>query len=193
MGIDCYRPAATKYRPERMRVLFVCESPPYAGQGRRPAYFFFEDNPRGDVLFATIVAGLYDLAYRKDPVRKAELLTRMKDDGTWLIDAVEYPINADENGPIKEARRNEIIQENLSDLLRRLGGLRKCGCIDERTRLILIKKNIYELLHEPLRQAGYDVVNSGAVPFPHYHRDRETVRGIRTVLARHGLLRSRKG
>ena len=185
--------AARKYCPVRVDILLLCESPPYAAEERKRPYFFFESNPGSDVLFATVVAALYGEKYQKDPGRKAALLNRMKDDGVWLMDAVEEPINWNSHGKIKERDRNRIILAHFPDLLDRLKGFREDGKVDDETKLVLVKKNVCELLAERLREEGYKVVNRRAIGFPGYYRDRRTVRGIREALGMSGACTGARG
>jgi len=177
-----YADASNAYRPSRIRTLFICESPPFAADPNRPSYFFFENCPGTDILFATIVKAIYDIDYRKDPERKRELLNRMKQDGYWLMDAVEEPINRDASGNIGKRRREEAIQRNIPSLLQRLSEFRASGELGDETGIILIKRNVWDLVSAPLRDAGYNVLNQGKIDFPKYYRDRDTVAGVRALL-----------
>jgi len=100
-----YNKAALKYRPDKIRTLFIAESPPAFDEEKGKSYFFFEENPGGDILFATLVKALYDIDYRKRDGNKAQLLRRMQKDHFWLIDAVEYPINRKDGRVVSEAGR----------------------------------------------------------------------------------------
>jgi len=60
-----YHSAASRYRPTPVRVLFIAESPPAFGSESERAYFFFEENRGGDLLFATIVEAVLGIKYRK--------------------------------------------------------------------------------------------------------------------------------
>jgi len=43
--------------------------------------------------------------------------------------------------------------------------LKKIG-IDKETKIILIKKNIFEILGEKLKEKGFNVLNEKLIPFP---------------------------
>ena len=73
-----YNKAALKYRPDKIRTLFIAESPPAYDGGKAPSYFFFEENPGGDILFATIVKALYKIDYCKKDGNKAQLLKQLQ-------------------------------------------------------------------------------------------------------------------
>ena len=175
--------AATRYRPDEIRILFIAESPPAFKDEQKKSYFYFAPNPGNDILFGTIVEALYQADYRKASGRKTELLQRLRDDGYWLMDAVETPINRIAGRVVKPKERAEFIRQNLPDLLDRLAALKQEGAISDSTGIILIKKIVFETLAEDLQSAGYRVLHSQKIDFPKYHRDRDTIAGIRGALA----------
>ena len=60
-----YQVASLKYLPKIIKILFIAESPPAFRNEKGPSYFYFEYNPGGDVLFATIVKALFNIEYKK--------------------------------------------------------------------------------------------------------------------------------
>ena len=174
-----YQEAALKYRPDHVKILFLCESPPFAKTAEKRSYFFFETCPGTDILFATIVKAIYDIDYLKASGQERELLGRMQEGGFWLMDAVEAPINRDGTGRIGPSQRRTAILSEMPDLFHRLEALRESGALGQDTGIILIKKIVFELLAKPLSEAGYRVLNRGKIDFPKYYRDRDTISGIR--------------
>lgn len=175
--LERYREAALRYRPARIRVLFIAESPPFTRPGRNSSYFFFEDSP-SNLLFATIVYALFGEEYTTASGSKAALLERLRDNGYWLIDAVEHPIN-----DVPPKQRPEIVRKALPDLLGRLAALRSRGVLDDSTGLAIVKKDVWSAITPTLIENGYRVLNRDApIGFPGYHRDKRTVQAIRSAI-----------
>lgn len=183
MPEKAYIEAAKKYRPNKIKTLFVAESPPAFKIGTYPSYFYFERNPSGDILFGTIIEALYFIVYKKDPERKRKLLERLKDDCYFLMDVCNEPINRDSNFKRRsDLDRSPIISQRIPELINELGLLESKGILLEDTKIILIKKNIYQLLEQPLKDAGFNVINKDKVNFPGYHGDKDTIKDIRKLL-----------
>ena len=179
-----YQTAALKYRPIIIKTLFIAESPPAFRPERGPSYFYFVNNPGGDVLFAAIVKALFDLEYKKNPNKKRKLLKNLRDEKcSFLLDVCKQPINRDNNFIKRsEKERKLFILKGIHRLNEELQDLKKKGILHPQVKIILIKKNIYSLLFVPLKEAGFNVLNKGKIDFPKYHGDRDTVREIRKVL-----------
>ena len=178
-----YKAAAERYRPVNIRVLFIAESPPAYTDKAKKSYFFFERNPGSDILFATVVEAIYDANYRKSDGNKEELLRQFQTDGYWLIDAVEYPINRVNGQKISESDRALEMRANTTNLFSRLDSLRRDKLLLPDAGIILIKNLVFEILAQPLSEAGYRVLHCRKIGFPRYHRDRDTIQGIRKALA----------
>ena len=175
--IDEYQKAAIRYRPDRIRVLFLAESPPAPRPCRPPSYFFFP-NSFSDLLFATVIFALYGIRYKKDPVLKESLLQKFRADGFWLMDAVEYPINN-----IPKPHRPEKVRADLPNLLGRLNSLRQEGVLDETSGIAIIMEDVWKLLAPVLAEQGYYILNRNRyIGFPGYYYDQRTVDEIRKIL-----------
>ena len=186
-NIQRYNKAAEIYRPNRVKVLFIAESPPSYASTDKMSYFFFDQNPGSDILFATIIKAVFDVNYHKADGNKAELLRRFRRKGFWLLDAVNVPINKLAGQRTSPKERNCLISNSIPDLLGRLDRLKKRGVIDYRTGIILIKKIVYQILSPVLITKGYNVLNSRHIDFPKYYRDRDTIREIRLVSQEAGI------
>ena len=177
-----YRSAASRYRPERVRVLFIAESPPACLPESPKSYFFFEKNPGGDILFTTIVQAVLDIRYRKRyGVSKEHVLRSFKANEFWLMDAVEYPINNIYGKRTSDSIRKGHINRGKSNLLARLSALREENG-DTDITIVLIKNLVYECLAQPLRQSGYYVPQVGPIGFPRYYGDPVTIEGIKSAI-----------
>jgi hypothetical protein len=177
-----YVNASCKYRPDKIKCLFIAESPPAYKSDDKKSYFYFENNPGSDILFATLILALYNINYRKTDRNKSELLNKFKSDGYWLMDVVEYPINRLNGGRINPKEREQIIREHIPDFLRHLNSLKNKNIFTLSSGIIIIKKLNYEILNPVLLQHGFAVLNKGKIDFPKYYWDRDTVNGIQLAL-----------
>ena len=142
-----------KYLPEKLKAVFVLESPP---QGHGYVY-----DPAGrvsEVLFRAFMKFIDFVPSDKD-----EGLKKLAKRGYLLVNPVYVPVN---KLPDKEA--DKIILENYQNFLADLNVLIK---EDKTTPIILVKSNILRLLEQPMLSDGYNVINRGLlIPFPlHYH------------------------
>jgi hypothetical protein len=156
MSTERFQEAAEKYHPAKIRFLFIAESPPHVKEGVEPRYFYFEEYRGKDFLFRAIAEVLYPDEFdefKKSGDKKA-LLGKLSENGFFLIDACDYPINQHKD-------RDRFVNKdfpNLTEKIRRL--------VDGETKIILIKKNIYDLLFDRLRSEGFNVINSEHLDFP---------------------------
>ena len=178
-----YIEASDHYRPKQIRTLFIAESPPAFTSETEKSYFYFEENPSSEVLFATIVEALYNVDYRKATGNKPELLKRFQSDGYWLMDVSEEPINIIRGRVTKPAERKMLLQQQIPNLIERMKTLKQKSMIVDSTGIILIKKLVFEVLAPVLSAKGYNLLHAEKIDFPKYHRDRDTVRGIWAALA----------
>jgi hypothetical protein len=177
-----YELAAKKYMPEQIRVLFIAESPPAFKTEEKRSYFYFENNPGGDVLFATIVKAKYGKDYYKNAEDKKRLLNKLKKDGIFLMDAVSFPINRDENWAKRSNKeREKIIKKQIPNLLKELDKLKLRKKITSNTKIILIKETTYNTIRSVLYEKGYKVLNKKHIGFPSYHGDRNFIAKIKKL------------
>lgn len=151
MLIMQYKKLRNVYKPKNIRAVFVLESPPKSGK------FFY--NPEGKVTEPLFKAMMELIGYT--PIGKRDGLREFKHRGFIIVDAIYVPVNDIKN----ENRRNEQIMLKYPFLLKDLNTL----ISDKRTPLILVKKNICQLLEHSLKKDGFTVANNGIVvyfPFP---------------------------
>jgi len=156
MSTERFHKAAEKYRPGRIRFLFIAESPPHVKPDVEPRYFYFEEYKGKDFLFRAIAEVLFpdEFAEFKESGDKRTLLGRLRENGSFLIDACDYPINQHKD-------RDRFVKKDFPKLTKKMRGL-----VDGETKVILIKKNIYDLLFDRLRSQGFNVVNAEHLDFP---------------------------
>ena len=180
MDTTVYKTHREKYLPERIRYLFIAESPP-AFKGHKPtAYFYFPSVPKADSLFYTIVKAIYNIDFEKHKDDRTKLLTQFCKDGYYLIDSVEYPINKNTKFvDIDNSVREIIIRNNSVRFNSHIRGLIQKGHIDKTTKTILIKETVY---NQYSQTANLSIVNKGYIGFPQYVKDRNTIELIREIL-----------
>ena len=157
-----YNDTRRLYRPEHIKYLLIAESPPPAAGFQSSRQFYRSDRVRtGDRLFTNTVRALYpeaaDLPEPELEARKEEWLRRFQSDGWYMIEALETSLPH----AVTKPQRHALIRENLPRLIQRVSELAVRG-----TRIILIKSNVFEVAAEPLRRAGFNVLNSELVDYP---------------------------
>jgi hypothetical protein len=163
-----YTVARNKYKPSVVKTLLIAESPPCNPE----RYFYFEAVRTHDSLFLEIMGVIYPelkdayLKSKRDPELKAELLENFQSDGYLLIDLSEVP----------QELSGESDAECLPDLLQRVGKL-----ANKKTRIILIKTNVYDCAYDLLNAQGYKV-SAERLPFPGSGQQRVFREGFRRAL-----------
>lgn len=157
-----YEKARTKYKPEnKIKVLFIAESPPFKKKNQKLRYFYLEDVTQYDNLFLSIMEIVFPEERNRE---KGLLLNKFKENGFFLIDACEYPINQHKSDKIKKHHIN--IKENVLNLKEKIKTL-----IDNDTKIILIKKNIFRLLYDELKlNQGFNIINTEYLVFPSHNQ-----------------------
>jgi hypothetical protein len=147
-----YNLARNKYKPSEVTTLLIAESPPCNPE----RFFYFEDVRTHDSLFLEIMGVIYPelkaayLKSKRDPELKAELLETFQADGYLLIDLSEVP----------QELSGQSDDACLPNLLARVNKLATA-----KTRVVLIKANVYDCAYPALKEAGYNV-SAERLPFP---------------------------
>ena len=148
-----YTTRRERWRPDRVRLLLVGESPPDHGEGER-RYFYDDVLRKADGLFREVVKALCDAESLRSGVdAKRPWLGALRDAGVFLIDLAPVPVNRLGN------ERTATLAASVADCTLRAQALSPDG-------VILIKRNVHELLAEPFRQAGLPVLHEQPIPFP---------------------------
>lgn len=165
-----YEELRQQYRPARLRVLLIAESPPDPGAGERR--FFYAPRLTIDNLYRGVAQALYGERSDIDVSDKAAVLERLREDGFWVIDAVEEPINK-----LAAAARARAIAEAVPSLVERCGELApECG-------VIICHGKVYAAAAPALRRAGVRVLHEEPLPFPLGNWRRQFVDGFQHALA----------
>jgi hypothetical protein len=158
--------ARQKYMPKPVKYLLIAEAPPKCGSGR---FFYFEDVKQHDSLFLETMKVLYTadcLSAKEVRRRKPELLARLKNDGIYLVDASDSPMD-----DMSDAQRLKYLKGSVILLVAKLEGLVLQGIISKDTPIILIKATVYQACKDILSRAGFKVLNENCIPFPIGHQE----------------------
>ncbi|HKR81663.1 MAG TPA: hypothetical protein VJR27_01545 [Candidatus Saccharimonadales bacterium] len=164
-----YEPIRAQYRPDRIAFLLIAESPPPKPEIQSSRQFYYTDRIRtDDRLFVNTIRALYPEAMdTPEPTLerdKRSWLERLKHDGFYMIEALEVSQRHSVTKPQRQAK----IAESLPRLIERV---RELAALD--TEIILIKSNVFEVAAEPLRQAGFTVLNTELVDYPGQFNQRD--------------------
>lgn len=165
-----YEDLRKEYRPERVQVLFVAESPPDPRAGDRR--FFYTPNLKADNLYRGIALALYGEDADFNERDKPTVLERMKRDGVWLVDAVDVPVNA-----LANRERAGLIAASVPELAA------KCKAADPALGVIICKGTVYKAVAGPLREIGVKVLHEHPIPFPLGNWRAKFIDEVRAALA----------
>lgn len=145
--------AREAYRPLSLRCLLIAEAPPDA----LDRFFYFPDVKQHDHLFLAVMEILYPeakkvyLESKRDTKLKRILLQKFQSDGFWLLDVLDVPLRMYDGS----------LAGGVPRLIDRLQTV-----INRQTPVILIKASTYDVACRAMREAGINVVNTEAIPFP---------------------------
>ncbi len=167
---NSYAVARNKYRPRRVNVLIVAESPPSSG-----GYFYAEKAIGKDHLFRETMKALklwpVDRPMRKG-CDKRPMLKQFRSLGFFLIDTCELPV--DKMQPRR--RRLSTIQGALT-LPNRVKEL-------DPGRILIVKKTVFNPARQALSVAGFEdrILNKKSLPFPSHGNQRRFRRMMRRLV-----------
>ncbi|MBG6181872.1 hypothetical protein [Arthrobacter sp. CAN_A1] len=102
-----------------------------------------------------MVRALYeDPSLATGPNAKTPWLAKLKADGVFLIDLAAEPVN------YQEAReRTAALRRNVEQTIALASSLAPEG-------IVLVKRNVFEVLNQPMRFTGLPVIHEDFIPFP---------------------------
>lgn len=170
-----YSELREKWRPERVRLLLLAESAPADhGDESRRRYFYLDRLSAADNLFRGTVEALYGATGLDSRTEsKTPWLERMRDDGVFLIDLVPFPINT-----FTSAEKVAAQRASIPDAVERAKALNPEG-------VIVIKKDVFTLMEQPLRGAGLPLLHRHGISFPLGNTRAEFVRDFRAAYEEH--------
>jgi hypothetical protein len=164
-----YKEMREAYRPERIKAIFILESPPKSGK-----YFYNPDGTVREQLFRAMMEFI-----KVKPSNKQDGLGAFRDRGFIVVDASYAPVN-----DIKGKARDEAILREYDSLLRDLSLLTP----NKDVPLILVKTDVCKLLGPRLTAAGFKVANNAiTIPFSGSGRQKEFRDKLAAVMETVGL------
>ena len=167
---DSYALARNKYRPKKISLLIIAESPPSSG-----GYFYAEETIGKDHLFRETMKAL-ELWPADRPMRKGcdkrPMLNQFRSLGFFLIDTCELPI------------------DKMPTRLRKLSTFQGASTLSHRVkeldpkRIMIVKKTVFTPVRQALSLAGFEdrVLNKRALPFPSHGNQKKYRSTIRRLL-----------
>lgn len=160
--MDDYEKIRNQYKPDHLKALLIAESPPPPASigGSR---HFYRSTPirKDDRLFVNTIKALYPEAAKLTETQiepdKEMWLRRFQSDGWYMIEALEVS----QEHEVTKQQRQERIRNVLPRLIERVKDIAETD-----TKIILIKSNVYDVAAEPLRKAGFTVLNTGLLDYP---------------------------
>jgi hypothetical protein len=144
-----------EFEPKTVELVIIAESPP-----ENQTYFYKPDGSVKEWLFSALMEQL-DFA----PKTKEGGLREVQRRGWILVDATYEPVNG-----LKQVwKRNKVIESDYPLLVAALIEISP----DKSVPIILVKKNVCEMLDRWLTDDGFNVLNKGVrVHFPSHSRQR---------------------
>jgi len=175
-----YELVRLRYRPKHIKWLLVAESPPPAPEIQSSRQFYYTDRIRkDDRLFTNTIRALYpEAADLTEPVLEAQKetwLRKFQADGWYMIEALDVS----QQHKITKKQRHERIRENLPHLIEKM----KLLAAND-TKVILVKSNVFDVAAEPLKAAGFTVLNKELLDYPGIFNQRD-YREKLAAMARH--------
>lgn len=168
--MEWYEELREQYRPEVLKFLLIGESPPDPGAGER-RFFYAPTLSRYDNLYRGVALAVYGNRDNFNIQNKMNTLEYLRNDGFWLIDAVENPINKSS----RSARRHAI-KAAVPSLVQR------CEDLAPERGVIICLDPVYQAAAPALRAAGVTLLHSVALPFPLGNVRAEFIEGFRRAL-----------
>jgi len=166
MKKEYYLKLRKKYKPEKLNIVFILESPPVSGK-----YFYKEEDSIKEPLFAAMMKLI---GFKPD--NKREGLIYFAKSGFLIVDAIYEPVNQ-----LKGKKRDDTILKNYTDLVADLNGLED----SKKISIILVKANICRLFEKRLVQDGFNVQNHGIkIPFPSTGHQNKFQSEVRKVMSK---------
>jgi hypothetical protein len=181
MTNDKFTEAREKYRPNRVKLLFITEAPPPEERNR---YFYFERVPRGDSLFLEMMKVLFAeevAAFETVKQLRAEkyyFLERFQQEGFFLIHGHDNPL------PNTTATaRSKVYRRNVPDLVKKIVTI-----ASPNVPIVLISAVVFQGIYQSLNNSGFQIIHDELIEFPNSGQQLNFRRKLKPLLMREKLL-----
>lgn len=205
INTDLYRKEAERFLPDKIKALFIFESPPFPPpvnpvtgvENSEWSYFYRYESTGSNFLRNKVSIALFN-----EKLNIAKLfLERFCCSGFFLVDAVNYPINKitedkgliklTTNGGVDPKKRQNIVYSEVQELIDTINYWIKKSCytnINE-VKILVIKVPVFNglmLYNNPFKSLvdndTYKVLNDYPIPFPMPPHDAIFIREVRKLL-----------
>lgn len=146
---ESYQQQRRAWAPKTIRLIVIAESPPADGR-----YLYDVDGNARESLFMELLIQLFGVV----PKTKEAGLRALQQWGVVLLDVCYTSLHG-----LRPPARNAAVKDSIPELIAELEAIDGVRDIP----IVLIKKNVCDLLEAPLLNAGFRVVNGGKmVAFP---------------------------
>jgi len=200
-----YRKAAERFLPDKIKVLFIFESPPFPPpvnpvtgvKNSEWSYFYRYESTGSNFLRNKVSIALFN---EKMDIAKV-FLERFCNSGYFLVDAVNYPINkiTEEKGLIKLTSKGEVDSKERQNIVySEAQGLvdtinywvdKSLSTDINEVKMLVIKVPVFNglmLYNNPSKSlvgdGTYKVLNDYSIPFPMPPHDLIFIREVRKLL-----------
>jgi hypothetical protein len=200
-----YREAVERFLPDKIKVLFIFESPPFpppihpvTKEENPDWYYFYRFETKGSNNLRKEVCS----AVFNEKVTDHEIfLSEFCKTGYFLIDAVDYPINKiikknshlvklASNGEVDNRERENIICSEANSLINTIEyQVEKSGSDIDEIKMILVKFSVFNglmvrdnLFSQLVNQGRYNVLNTSPIPFPMVPNNKKFIADVRNLL-----------
>lgn len=167
-----YEELRDRWRPERVRLLLVGESAPDPEADER-RFFYAPVLDRRDNLYRGVIEALYGERPGSAGDPKEPWLTRLRDDGVYLIDLVPFPVDK----PQTKAHRRRAHRDHAEDCVAMAATLDPRG-------VIVCHTATFEATAPLFHAAGLPLLHEEPLPFPLYKGKAKFIEGARAALGR---------
>jgi hypothetical protein len=160
LSLASFKRARRKYRPHKVRLLLIAESPPSSG-----GFFYFPTTIGKDHLFRETMKAL-DLWPKNEPMRrgvdKQGMLRQFQLMGLYLLDTCNSPVDK-----LRPVQRREAVLQQIPRLVQDVIDL-------DPSHIFVVKSSIFNPVITALREHGLGskILNSRPVPFPSHGNQR---------------------
>lgn len=203
--IEPYREAAERFLPDKIKVLFIFESPPFpppihpiTGEKNPDWSYFYRFETKGsNNLRREVYAAVFD----KKVVDHEGFLYEFCKEGYFLIDSVNYPINRiiEENkhrvkltrkGDVDNKEREKVIYLEANNLIKTIEyWVKKSDSKLNEIKMLLVKVSVFNGLmiydnhfKQKVVDGKYNVLNTNTIPFPMVPNNKKFIADVRKLL-----------
>lgn len=168
-----YEDLRSKWKPEKINLLLIGESPPDGGGDPAKRRFFYAERlSQSDNLFRSVIHALYNSWKLTKGEFKTPWHQKLFDDGVYLIDLAPVPVNH-----LSSIQRRKILRGSVE------------GCVEKVLKLgpagvVVCHTPSFGFIAEPLRDAGVLLLHDAPIPFPLGNKRAEFVEKMRAAVTR---------